>query len=143
MNPFKLFLPNYLFNPMPGYYFMYFWPLLIFFVLLFALSFKAKKYIASLPNKEINLKLLGGVPSRMREFALIGLLLTFLRNENIPYLGMRVWLVLLLLLFVAYIAYIAWNYEKNFHIKVIQAARQTVTDKYRPQAKKKKRKKRR
>lgn len=143
MNPFKLFLPSYLFNPVPGYYFMYFWPLLILFVLLFSFSFKAKKYLASLPNKEVNLKLLGGIPSRMREFALIGLLLTLLRNENIPYLGMRIWLVLLFIVMAAYIAYLAWNWQKNFHVKIIQQKKQVVTDKYRPQAKKKKRKKRR
>ncbi len=143
MNPFKLFSPSYLFDPVPGETFMYFWPLAIFLVLVFLASWKVKEMIKNMRNPKLSWELLGGIPGRMREFALLGLLLTFFRNENIPYLGMR---FLIVLLFLSALAYGIWtwrHYKKNFSVRIVEKKQKCMTDKYLPKAKKKKKRKKR
>lgn len=97
INPFNLFVPSYLFDVRPGADFFYFWPLIVLFVVAFLISFWLNKR---------------GLSGRMREFSAAGLLLTFLRDQNIPYLGMRVWLVILFLCIVAYAVWF-WRYSKK------------------------------
>ncbi len=136
MDPLKLLNPDYLLDVTPGPTFLYFWPLLIFFVLVFALSFKVKPFMGSKPNAKLLMEFFGGVPSRMREFALLGMLLTFFRNEDIPYLGMR---VLFLLLFVLALSYAFWswrNYKKHFHEQAERSEAKSFEDKYLPKPKK-------
>lgn len=142
MNPFKLFLPSYLLDTTPGSSFLYFIPLLIFFVLIFVGSWQVKKMLTGSQNARINTDLLGSVPTRMREFALLGLLLTFFRNEDIPYLGMRIWLVLFFIAMLAYVVWIWTHYKKNFSVRIVEKESTSVTDKYLPTSKKKKKKKR-
>lgn len=120
MNPFKLLDPSYTFASRPGSEFMFFWPLLILFVGVFVGSFKVKSK---------------NLAARMREFSVLGLLLTFLRDQNIPYLGMRLWLVLL---FVAALAYGVWYWkqmDKADDMKPMIEAKKEE-DKYLPKKKK-------
>ena len=142
MNLFKLLSPSYLFDLSPGSSFMYFWPLLILLVVIFFSSWKVKDLIKQHRNPKVALKLLGGIPTRMREFALLGLLLTFLRDQNIPYLGMRAWIVLLFLLGAAYGVYVWLNYKKKYLKLVRESKVKNVEDQYIPKAKKKRKKKR-
>lgn len=121
MNPFKLLDPSYLFDSRPGSTFLYFWPLLILFVAVFMGSFKVKQQ---------------NLASAMRWFSFLGIGLTFTRDQNIPYLGMRLWLVLL---FVAAIAYGVWYWkqiDKKDDLKPMMEE-QKKTDKYLPKKKKK------
>ncbi|MFA6024517.1 MAG: hypothetical protein WC777_04880 [Candidatus Gracilibacteria bacterium] len=126
MNPFKLFSLSYLLDQQPGSSFLYFWPLLVLFIGVFAGSFKLKQ---------------GGLASRMREFSIVGLLLTFFRDQNIPYLGMRLWIVLL---FVAASAYGVWFWKKTSKAEEMKPMLedQKKTDKYLPKKKGKKKTKR-
>jgi hypothetical protein len=134
MNPLKLFIPSYLFDPIPGGSFMYFWPLLVLFVLIFLGSWKLKTLIKA--------DALHHLPGRVREFALLGLLLTFFRNENIPYLGMRFFLVLFFLSMIAYGIWTYKNYRKSLSVRIVEKECNLCKDKYLPTAKKKKKKKR-
>lgn len=142
MNPFKLLSPSYLFNPNPGPNFMYFWPLLILIVLVFFGSWKVKDLIKQHRNPKVAWELLGGIPTRMREFALLTLLFTFMRNENIPYLGMRCWIVIVFLAAAVYGVYVWQNYKKNYLKMVRESKIQNIEDQYIPKAKKKRKKKR-
>lgn len=134
MNPFKLFNPDYLLDITPGDSFLYGWPLMILFVLCFALSWKVKHHLAK-KNSHFH-----GIPERMREFAVAGIILTFLRAENIPYLGMRLWLVLLLLGALIYAAWL-WKGYEDPNGEVMQK-KEAYKDPYKPQAKKKRNRKR-
>ena len=121
MNPFKLFDPSYLFATRPGSEFMYFWPLLVIFVALFIGSFQVR------PKS---------IAARMREFSILGLLLTFFRDQNIPYLGMRLWIVLL---FATTLAYGVWYWkqiDKAADTKPLREEKKKA-DKYLPKKKKK------
>lgn len=120
MNPFKLLDPAYLFATRPGSDFMFFWPLLIVFVAVFVGSFKIKA---------------ANIAARMREFSILGIILTFFRDQNIPYLGMRLWMVLL---FLAALAYAVWTWkqmEKAAELKPVKEMKKE--DKYLPKKKKK------
>ncbi len=142
MNPFKLFDPSYLFDPTPGYTFLYFWPLIVFFLLVFTGSFYIKKYFKMLPNHDVAMEFLGGVPRRMREFAISGIILAIFRNEDIPYFAIRFWTVLIFVLAVAYGIYV-WNgYKKNINTRVVRRQEERITDKYLPKPKKKHKNKR-
>lgn len=120
LNPLKLLNPSYLFDPRPGITFLYFWPLLVFFVLVFFASFFVKQ---------------GPIPSRLREFSVIGLLLTFFRDQNIPYLGMRFWLVLLFLAAIAYGVYLWREKKRQAALKPIVEKREDQFEKYLPKRK--------
>ncbi|MBU0982061.1 hypothetical protein KKC94_05210 [Patescibacteria group bacterium] len=133
MNPFKIFLPSYLFNPSPGFYYLYFWPVLIFFLLVFIGSYFANLQISKIKHPEV----LKNIPQRMREFAIIGLILNFLRDQNIPFLAMRFWLVLLFIAALIYGIYLYKEYKKAASTTVIKKIVQQTSDKYLPQPKKK------
>lgn len=125
MNPFKLLNPSYLFDTRPGSEFMFFWPLLFVFVAIFIGSFKVKA---------------SNIAARMREFSILGLILTFFRDQNIPFLGMRLWIVLL---FVAALAYAVWIWKGIKKAAMPQAiAEKKREDKYLPKKKSKKKSKR-
>lgn len=137
MNPLKLLNPSYLFNPAPSQSFLYFWPMLILFALIFFSSWYAKQYIRSLPNPAISWELLKNVPTRIREFALLGLLLTFFRDQDIPWFGMRFWTILLFALMALYAYKTRENYIKGMEVKLSISHKEQVLDKYLPKPKKK------
>lgn len=138
MNPLKLFNLSYLFDPTPGAHFMYFWPLVICLLLVFAASFKVKTYIKTLPNHHVAMEFLGNIPKRLRELAVVGLVLAFFRNENIPYFAIRFWTILLFALFAIYLFKVIRDYRTNFSVRVETRKEAAVIDKYLPRAKKKK-----
>lgn len=122
LNPFELFDPSYLFDARPGSSFFYFWPLLILFFGLFIGSFWMKQK---------------NLAARMREFSALGVLLSFFRDQNIPYLGMRLLMVLLFLIAIVYtIAY----WRKQEYLKMLKPAimnKSQKIDQYLPKPKKK------
>jgi protein-S-isoprenylcysteine O-methyltransferase Ste14 len=140
MNPFLLLKPEYLFDPTPGEAFSLGWPLLVLFLAIFAGSLKVSEWVSSRPNARLSRKFLGGIPARMREFAVAGIILSFFRAQNIPYLGMRFWTILLVLLAIAYGVWVWKNYQKNFRKELRSHKQREIVDHYKPQAKKKKRK---
>lgn len=74
--------------------------------------------------------------SRMRELSVLGLVFSFLRDQNVPYLGMRVWLVLV---FLTAIAYGIWYWSKEKKKKMLQPIlihQKNTMDKYLPKKKK-------
>ena len=142
MNPFKLFSPSYLFDPTPGFSFAYFWPSTIFFVLIFALSWHAASLVQKHRHQKLAKEFLGGIPARMREIALAGLTLTFFREEGIPWLGMRFWIILLVLLGVAYGVWVWRRYQKGFLERLGKQKKWEAEDLYLPRPKHKKKRKR-
>lgn len=138
MDLLKLLNPDYLFASVPGSEFEYRWVVYAFFILLFAGSFWAHKFFAKRPHARVEHEFFGGVPHRMREFALLGLLFTFFRDQNVPYLGMRALLMLMGLIMLAYAIWIFRNYKKNFAHRLAQQGSKKQEDKYLPKAKKKK-----
>ncbi|MBU1152015.1 hypothetical protein KJ632_04300 [Patescibacteria group bacterium] len=139
MNPLKLLHPDYLFNPYPGSTFLYFWPLVIFFVLLFASSWYASALISQHRHAKVAKEFLGGIPMRIREFAIIGLLFTFFRWQNVPWLGMRVWIIIIFILAAAYGIWVWQRYKKGFRKALRANKSKEVEDMYRPKPKKKRR----
>jgi len=143
MDLFKLFELNYLLDKTPNPGFMYFWPITIFFFLVLLASWQTQKYLSKSPNPKITKRFLGHIPTRMREFAIIGLGLTFFRTESIPWLGMRLWLILFFLLTLIYAVYTWRNYELNFDKALGERAITVKEDKYLPKRKKRKKKSKR
>ena len=133
MNPLKLFQLSYLFDKFPGPGFIYFWPLLIFFAITFIGSFPLKKKFPKLPEH---------IPGRIREFSLLGLLLTFLRDQNVPLFGMRFWLVFFFILMAVYALWSWRKYKIGLREEAKAKIKSEVKDKYLPTAKKRKKKKR-
>lgn len=142
MNPFKLLNPEYLFDITPGTHFHMFWPFMVLLILIFMGSFYLNKWIHHRPNPKISIKFLGGVPYRMREFALLGLVLAVFRAERVPVLGMRFWLALLCLSILIYGLVVWRNYELGFAEAVGNKKEKAAQDKYLPKKKRKKSKKR-
>lgn len=138
MDPFKLFSLNYLFEMTPGYTYAYHWPLFVFFILVFGASFKVSELLKRRPHASLEVPFFGGIPSAMRWFAILGLLFNFFRDQNIPFFGMRIWLLLLLLAVPAYAAYVWRRYELKFEDSVNQKTLGKHEDKYLPKPKKKK-----
>lgn len=121
MNPFKLFDPAYLFDTRPGSEFMFFWPLMVLFIAVFVGSFKVKQ---------------AHMATAMRWFSVIGLGLTFTRDQNIPWLGMRLWFVVL---FLAALAYGVWYWKQADKVAEQKPMKEEKkkADKYLPKKKKK------
>lgn len=135
MDLLKLFNPNYLFASVPGAEFSSRYIVYGFFVLLFAASFWVRAYLAKRPHARVEEAFFGGVPYRMREFALVGLLFTFFRDQNVPYLGMRFFLVLIGLLILGYAIWVYRDYKKHFHLRLAQVDVKREEDKYKPKRK--------
>jgi len=120
INPLDILSPSYLFDPRPGSEFFYFWPLVILTVAVFVGSFKVKQK---------------NIAARMREFSALALLFTFFRDQNIPYLGMRFWIVLIFLAALAY-ALVTWKKSKKKTAAAPQAHHKADTfTKYLPKKK--------
>ncbi len=140
MNPLLLLKPQYLFDPTPGTEFFYFWPVLVLCLAIFAGSLKMKEWIEQQTDPKLTHAFFGGVPARMREFAILGLIWTFFRDQNIPYLGMRVWIVLLAVLALAYGVWTVRHYQKRFTNELGKKVETALEDKYLPRPKKRGRK---
>jgi len=132
MNPFKLLKLNYLFDPTPGYTFLYFWPLVVLFILTFAGSFFIRKKFKNLPTH---------IPTRIREFTILGIFLTFLRDQDIPYFAMRLWLVLFFALIPIYAIWSRLSFLKKLEEEAKITHKTEILDKYLPTPKKKRKKK--
>lgn len=143
MNPFQLLNPSYLFDKTPGSSYAYFWLVLVLLIALFVGSFYISRWIKAHEQGKLMNKYLGGIPYRMREVAVLGLVLNVFRAENIPWLGMRFWMVLLGASFLVYLVAVWRNYEKSFDTSKEEKAVQSVKAKYLPKKKKKSQSKRR
>lgn len=137
MDLLQLFNPSYTFNSVPGAEFAYRWVAYGFFALLFAVSFYVRLYLSKRPHAKVERSFFSGLPSRMREFAVLGLVFTFFRDQNIPYMGMRAWILLIVLGFIVYLLYIWRDYRKNFPLRLATlSTAKKVEDKYLPKRKK-------
>ncbi len=141
MNPLKLLSLKYLFDLTPGYNYAYNEYLLVLFILIFIASFKVSALLKNRGDAKIESTFFAGIPSFMRRWALLGILLNFFRDQNIPLLGMRIWLLTLILSLPAYLAFTWRKYilkRENFKNKDLKEGYQ---DKYLPKPKKKARRK--
>jgi hypothetical protein len=136
MDLLKLFSPDYLFASVPGSEFHTNWLFYGFFLLLFVASFWVRRVLEKRPHARIEVSFFGGVPYRMREIAVVGLLFTFFRDQNLPYLGMRVFLLVILLWILFYAIWVVRNYKKNFAHLLATLGSKKEEDKYKPRAKK-------
>ena len=142
MNLLKLLNPSYLFDPTPGYSFGLFWPTTLFFVIIFALSFQASKMLSKFPHEKHVKAALFGIPARMREFAFLGLILTFFREQGIPWIGMRALIVFWVLGGLLYTVYRFKVYKKALKEGGITKKTKREVDPYLPVSKRKAKKKR-
>ena len=132
MNPFKFFAPSHLLQVSPGSHFALVWVFFLLFGLLFLASFFLKKIFDS---KKIHQ---WALEPRLREFALLGLLWGFFRWQNIPYLSMRLWLLLIALAYFFHFVWVIWGPQEEQEDKnALRKARASVTDPYLPKPKKK------
>lgn len=135
MDLLKLFSPGYLFDTLPGSEFSLRIPVYGFFILLVIASFFIAKELQKRPYAKLESEFFGGIPYRLREFAVLGLIFTFMRDQNVPYLGMRFLLVLTPILLLAYLVYVWRNYQKNFAVKLANKTAKRPVDKYIPKKK--------
>lgn len=137
MDLLKLFSPAYLFDAFPGSEFAFRWPAYGVFLLLLVLGFMLPKFLSARPQAKLEHEFFGGLPFRLREFAVLGFIFTFFRDQNVPYLGMRVWMILVLLTFLVYLVYVWRNYQKNFALRIASKTEKKQEDKYLPKKKRK------
>jgi hypothetical protein len=127
----QLLKPDYLFDPTPGTEFAYFLPLMIAGGVIFlgTLLFRAKHASHNWP-------------ARVREWAFFFMLVVFFRDQNIPYLGSRIAMVLMVLIGLVYGIW-AWRHERYRlrlaeEVNVIRAAKKArAVDPYLPKKKRK------
>jgi hypothetical protein len=139
MNLFQLLDPSYLFDPRPGLVFTLFIPLLVFFGLVFILSWNAEKGLRKSYDHKVYEKYFSGIAPHMREFSVAGVILAVMRDQNIIYLGMRFWLALLFVTGFAYMIWVWRNYEIGSKETLIKSKAKAVVDKYKPRPKKRNR----
>lgn len=137
MNLLQLLNPAYLFDAYPGSEFNLRFVVYGFFILTFISSFFVSRALAKRPLAKIETEFFGGLPYRLREMAILGLIFTFFRDQNVPYLGMRAWLLIWPFLLLAYSVYIWKNYKKNFTSRLTSKQNKKMEDKYKPKKKRK------
>lgn len=138
MDLLKLLSPAYLFDAFPGSEFAFRWPVYGFFVLLIVLGFILPKLLKKRPQYKLEHEFFGGIPYRLRELAVLGLIFTFFRDQNVPYLGMRIWIILIGVAMFIYLVYVWRNYKRNFNVKLVFKQGEKEEDKYLPKKKKRK-----
>lgn len=137
INPFKLLRPSYLFDPTPFYDFLYFWPLLILFIASFVGSFFIKDLLKKYSkHPKLNQQVLRHLPNNLRWLSSLGVIALFFRQQNIPYLSMRLWLVLILLTGLIYGVWLFLHHKKELPKLLSQKKNKVQKDKYLPKKKK-------
>lgn len=135
MDLMKLFSPAYLFSTFPGPDFSLRYPVYGFFALLLVAGFFLPRYLRKRPQAKVEHEFFGGIPYRLAEFGVVGLILTFFRDQNVPYLGMRVWLLATVAFLLVYLIWIWRNYQKNFASRLVAKQGKKQDDKYKPKKK--------
>lgn len=129
IQPNKFFLKSYLFEVQPNSEGLYWYLSIIFVVFILAalilivVSKKKDKIFKILYAKIINLLIFAG---------LVGLGLIFLRYEGIPYLGSRLFLLILLLTVIIWSIAIAWYRWKILPQKIKEEKKRQAFEKYLP-----------
>lgn len=138
MDLLKLFSPVYLFDAFPGSEFAFRWPVYGFFLLMIVLGYLVvPKQLKKRPQAKLEHAFFGGIPARLIEFGILGLAFTFFRDQNVPYLGMRVWMLAVAFFFLVYLIYVWRNYQKNFALHLASKTLKKQEDKYLPKKKRK------
>ena len=110
----KLFSLEYLFNTTPGSEFKYLWVCVAFFLLMVVFGQYMKFFIKKNEHKKILKRLFQGVEFKLNVTAILGLMLLFFRNQNIPYLAARPLLILMLAIGLYQLGKITYIYFKIF-----------------------------
>lgn len=126
-----------LIDPTPGSEFPLFWTFAILFILLFIGSFYLHKLFPKSLSPAMQNYVFGGSPARLREFSALGLLWTFFRDQNIPYLAMNLWPVLLILLGLTYDVWVFKTFRKTLELMSRGVTKnKPQVDPYKPRKKK-------
>ncbi len=125
---------SYLFDPYPTTVFNYYWPLIIFFILIFLSGFILAVYIR---KNKISRKLFKKYPRRLKIIGIIGLLLLGCRYQGLPYLSIRFWLILINLWLIISLSQIIYLYFSSYPQEVSTIIQDTDKNKYLPKKKKK------
>jgi len=112
---------SYLFNPSPGSFFTYLYPLASFFLMLILSAIAIQTYIIMRMPDQYTRVYLKKAPGMLYTFGILGLLLMWFRYENARYLSMRIWVVILLAWFVW------WGVRYVLSKSAIQAGRDKDT----------------
>ena len=106
-DPIQFFSPSYLFDISPSSYFPSYWIVLGFCVLLIFVAVFLFFYTRSKSINPVLKRTLKSIPGKLEIFALVGIVLTFLRLSGAYYLSMRFLLVIWFVLFVWYFVHIS------------------------------------
>ena len=107
-------LVSYLFSPIPGSAFNYYWAIVIYAAVLIAVAVGIKAILIAKKNNKALKKTYKSTPGQFIWTGIIILLLAASRANGIPYLSMRFLLILGLLLSVYYIVKNILNYFKKY-----------------------------
>ena len=134
---------NYWTDSFPGMNFEYLIPTLIIFALIILVGILIQvRYSKKRVDKKL-FKQMSGVPGALYWFGGIGLLLTFFRYEGIQILSMRLFMLILFVAFVTWLIRFRIKYRREFKNAPERVTEVKVEDKYKPVAKKSKKKKKR
>lgn len=134
MDPIKLFNPKYLFEVYPGdFNFMPFF--IALFVLMMLASFYADRWIKSHPQRASIQRVIPKFPERLRVLSIAGLLLLWVRYENLPYFSMRFFFLLFLLYIAWVIGHTVYLYKKQLPNVIAMHHASKNADKYLPRKK--------
>ena len=131
---------RYYFNPNPGPSFKYWIVMLVFAGILFVSATMIKAYRSKTEDKILK-KMLKTYPTKLVWFAVVAVLLTMARLENISLFSMRfLWIVYFAILFYVLVNNIK-KFYKEYPRKIKQSLSHQVQSQYLPGRKKKNKKK--
>lgn len=133
----KLIDPAWLFEKTPPFPFKFLLPLLVFFGLMFLAGilvplWLSKKHQKTPPYQKLASKL----QTPLIIFALIGFLLLFFRWQAIPYLAVRILLIVLLLVIIYWLVFLLLFLKSGFQKELIEHQEQLRKLKYLPASRK-------
>lgn len=133
---------DYFFNKIPGQEFGYYVPMAVLIILMFGAAIAFSGIYKTKRKHDFAFKrLFRKTAGRLSLFALLFLVLTLLRYENIPYFAMRIWLYLAALWFLYFLYRNIHTYKKVYPREKENAKPKHVTvkeeNKYLPAKKRK------
>lgn len=111
-------------------------------MLLIAIGQYIRTYIRAHHHKKILKRLYPGIAGKLALMAALGFMFLFFRHENIPYLALRPFLIIILIVSLYYLGKSVYIYIKVLPKEIAKKEKKESFDKYLPTPKKKKKKKR-
>jgi hypothetical protein len=101
-------------------------------VLFFAGSFAVSYYRRKKAKDEIVKKMTKRTPGRLQLFGTILLFLLLVREAGIPFLSMRIWMILFAIIFIWWALKFTLSFKKNYRFRLNQKVKHAKKLKYMP-----------